>query len=137
MNDPLEHRLRALRPSPLPDEMQARLDSPQPRSSGRRGVIVSVCFAAAASAAIIVIMQHANAPSALRDDIAPVLANTSSRRVEDARPLAVITEGQRAWELVEVKWTEDSTFVSVSGQPLAAQASITHRTIVPVEIILD
>ena len=136
MNDPLEHRLRALRPTPLPDEMQTRLDSP-PRFSGRRGVIVSVCFAAAAAAAIIVIMQHTNAPSVLRNDAAPVLANTSSRRVEDARPLAVITEGQRAWELVEVKWTEDSIFVSVSGQPLAAQASNTHRTIVPVEIILD
>ena len=100
-------------------------------------MVVSVCFAAAAAAAVVLIMPHTNAPSALRSDASPVLANTSSRRVEDARPLAVITEGQRAWELVEVKWTEDSTFVSVSGQPLAAQASNTHRTIVPVEIILD
>ncbi len=70
-------------------------------------------------------------------DSSPILADSSRRRVEDLRPLAVVSEGQRAWELVEVQWVDETTVVSAARQSHAVQASNTHRTIVPVEIMLD
>jgi hypothetical protein len=135
MTDPLEERLRHLRAAPLPEEMQARLAAPPARGANIRGRIISVCFAAAAAAAVMALLRS-DPPAPVNDD-APVLADTSARRVEEVRPLAVITEGQRAWELVEVQWVDESTFVSTAGPPLAAQASNFRRTIVPVEIMLD
>lgn len=135
MNDPLEERLRCLRAAALPAEMSERLAVPPGRAAGRRGVIVRVCFAAAAAAALVALVLHSDPPPAA--EAAPVLADTSSRRVEDVRPLAVLTEGRRAWELVEVKWVDESTLVATGGHPLAVQATNSHRTIVPVEIILD
>lgn len=136
MTDPLEDRLRKLRAAPLPGEMQSRLASPPSRGADTRGRIIRVCFAAAAAAAVIALLLRSD-PSAPVNDNAPVFADTSARRIEDVRPLAVITEGQRAWELVEVQWVDESTFVSTADPPLAAQASNSRRTIVPVEIMLD
>lgn len=138
MNDPLDDRLRRLRAAALPAEMSERLAMPPVRAAGRRSVIVRVCFAAAAAAALVALVAlvlHSEPPPAV--EAAPVLADTSSRRVEDVRPLAVLTEGRRAWELVEVKWVDESTLVATGGHPLAVQATNSHRTIVPVEILLD
>jgi hypothetical protein len=137
MTDPLEERLRRLRPSALPDEVQASLTNPPPRDAGRRRRIIHISFAAAAAAAALAIYWNSGAPPVSNNAPSPVLADTTTRRVEDARPLAVLTEGQRAWELVEVQWVDESTLTSTDGVPIAVQASNTHRTIVPVEIILD
>jgi hypothetical protein len=139
MTDPLEERLRRLRPSVLPDEVRASLANPPPRRAAvRRKVIwISSAAAASAAAAAMAILWNSDAPPGSNATTAPVLADTTTRRVEDARPLAVIAEGQRAWELVEVQWVDESTLTSTADGPLAVQASNTHRTIVPVEIMLD
>lgn len=135
MNDPLEERLRRLRASALPDDMLTRLATPPPRTASRCLNIIRFSVAAAAAAAAIALMLRSEPPP--DTDSTPVLADSSSRRVEDVRPLAVVSEGQRAWELVEVKWVDETTVVSAAGQSRAVQASNTHRTIVPVEIMLD
>lgn len=139
MNDPLEERLRRLAPAPLPEEVLTALSSPPARRApgGRRIIRIAFGVAAAAAAAVAVLM-HYRAGEAVDDDGAtPTVADTSSRRVEDARPLAVIAEGQRAWELVEVKWVDENVLTSAAGTPVAVQTSAVHRTIVPVEIMLD
>jgi len=139
MTDPLEERLRRLRPSTLPEEIKASLTNPPPRRAGGRRKIILISFAAAATAAAaaIAILGSNNPAPGTNGSTTPALADTTTRRVEDARPLAVIAEGQRAWELVEVKWVDESTLTSAGDGPLAVQASNTHRTIVPVEIMLD
>jgi hypothetical protein len=141
MTDPdhhLEERLRRLRPSSLPGEVQARLTHPPVREAGARRRITRMCFiGTAAAAAAFAIFWNKEPATVSNEPAAPVLADTTGRRVEDARPLAVLAEGLRAWELVEVKWVDESTLTSTAEGPLAVQASNTYRTIVPVEIVLD
>jgi hypothetical protein len=138
MSDPLEERLRRLRPSALPDEVRENLTNPPARDFRDRKRIIRLCFGVAAAAAAVIAVFWPGAPSAVSSYPAPpVLADTATRRVEDARPLAVLSEGQRAWELVEVKWVDENTLTTTTGGPLAIQVSNTHRTIVPVEIVLD
>ena len=138
MNDPLEERLRRLAPAPLPEEVLTALSSPPARRApgGRRIIRIAFGVAAAAAAAVAVLM-HYRAGESGDAGATPTVADTSSRRVEDARPLAVIAEGQRAWELVEVKWVDENVLTSAAGTPVAVQTSAVHRTIVPVEIMLD
>ncbi len=138
MNDPLEAQLRRLRPGALPAEVQTRLEVPPFReSTARRGKIVRFVFAAAAAAAVVALLLRHDAPPVVTPGPSPVFADSEIRRVQDVRPLAVVSEGLRAWELVEVNWVEENTHVSASNDPLAVQISHPHRTIVPVEILLD
>ena len=140
MTDPLEDQLRRLRPGALPAEVQTRLESPPSRESAPlRGKIVRYVFAAAAAAAVVALLLRHEAPPGILvcPRASPVFADSEIRRVQDVRPLAVVSEGLRAWELVEVNWVEESTHVSASNDPLAVQISHPHRTIVPVEILLD
>ena len=138
MTDPLEDQLRRLRPGALPAEVQTRLESPPSRESAPlRGKIVRYVFAAAAAAAVVALVLRHDAPPVVTPGASPVFADSEVRRVQDVRPLAVVSEGLRAWELVEVNWVEESTHVSASNDPLAVQISHPHRTIVPVEILLD
>ena len=138
MNDPLEERLRRLAPAPLPEKVLAHLAGPPPRQApGRKIIRVVFGVAAAAAAAIAILVHYRGADEGITPGATPAVADTSSRRVEDARPLAVIAEGQRAWELVEVKWVDENVLTSAAGRPVAVQTSAMHRTIVPVEIMLD
>lgn len=139
MIDPLEERLRRLRPSALPEEVKTSLTNPPPRSAGgpRKIILISFAAAAAVTAAAIAILWSDTQGPGTNGATTPVLADTTARRVEDARPLAVIAEGQRAWELVEVKWVDESTLTTAGDAPFAVQASNTHLTIVPVEIMLE
>jgi hypothetical protein len=141
MSDPLEDRLRRLRPSVIPEDVKVRLANPPPRDTVGRGKIIRVSFAsglAAAAAAIAVAIYWQDEPVPLPGGSpASVFADNCIRRVENVQALTVVAEGQRAWEVVEVQWVDETTLTAGGDTPLAMQASTTHRTIVPVEIALE
>jgi len=139
MNDPLEDRLRRLRPASLPEAVSLGLQRPARTAAikWRSSKWMFALSASAAAAAVWVLMlQSVELPTKTGAEQA-VFANSSSLRVEDVNELAYISEGARAWELVEVRWVDQTTHVSAASQPCAIQVNRSHRVLLPVELILD
>ncbi len=140
-DDTLEERLAALRPAHLPQELSARLASPPAAASGeatpflrRRSVRWSVAAAALATAAAVVAMSGLFTPRP--PSPGPSAVSGTSTRVLSVTPVTRVGHGEHLYDLVEVEWERETTFVS----PVTAQAVVVqdrHRSLVPVSLHFD
>ena len=134
--DPLEERLRSLRPGVMPEVLLERLADPPAVPTSRRGKIIRIAFAATATAAACAALWFRPAPPE-EPASAPVLASTRTSRVTEVTPVSVITDAaSRPWKFVRVNWVEEDMLVSAAN-PSAVQMQDYHATIIPVAVTFD
>jgi hypothetical protein len=137
----LEQHLRGLRLAPLPAALKndmaeppigapARLVTPQRRRSILPW-IAGPLAAAAASVGVALLIRPAapHADPGEAREFRPVSFSQRQSTLLDSRPLAVIQDGGRMWEVAEQQW-RDEEFAFCSAAPVRLRSEDIRREIV-------